>query len=102
MIPIPPNSRYSQGTLVRLPNAAGVYNLSVLRTVEPANAAYTLYTWKPGDRPDLVATTQLGSPQLWWAIFDFNPEIIYPLSIPFGTVLRIPASPIMAQGTLLQ
>ena len=101
---IPPNSRYNspQGTLVRLPNAAGVYNLSVLRQTPSTLANYTLYTWKPGDRADLVAAKQLGNANLWWAIFDINPQIIYPLSIPPGTIIRIPTNPIMSQGTLLQ
>ena len=102
MLPIPYTSRYSQGTLTRLPNSSGVYNVTVLRTVAPSSANYKLYTWQPTDRPDTVAASQLGSPQLWWAIFDYNPEVIYPLGVPSGTVIRIPTNPIVGHGTLLQ
>jgi len=103
-VSILPQSRYSaQGaTVVRLPNSSGTYNLTVLRTVPSSVSGYTLYTWQAGNRPDLVASQLLGNPQLWWAIFDINPEIIYPLNIPPGTVVRIPNSPVMGQGTLVQ
>lgn len=101
-LPIPYSSRYSQGTLTRLSNSGGVYNLTVLRTVPQSTANYKLYTWKPGDRPDTVANSQLGDPLLWWAIFDYNPEIIYPIGVPPGTVVRIPVNPVVGHGTLVQ
>lgn len=85
-----------------MPNSSGVYNVSVLRTVPMNNANYRLYIWQAGDRPDLVAAELLGNSTLWWAIFDMNPEIIYPLNVPPGTVVRIPSTPVMGQGTLLQ
>jgi nucleoid-associated protein YgaU len=101
---VSPQSRYAStgASVVRVPNANGMYNLTVLRTVPAAAAPYTLHIWRSGDRPDLVAAEALGNPLLWWAIFDINPEIIYPLSIPPGTVVRIPSAPVMAQGTLIQ
>jgi hypothetical protein len=96
-------SRYYQGQITRLPDTSGTYQLSVLRTV-PSKAAqnFKLYVWQQTDRPDLVAARLLGNPQLWWEIFDINPEIIYPLNIPAGSVLRIPTTPVQAQGTLYQ
>lgn len=97
-----PNSRYKQGTVTRIPDSAGTYNLSVLRSVPPAASTYYLYIWKAGDRPDTVAYQLLGNALLWWAIFDINPEIIYPLNIPAGTAVRIPIAPVMGQGTLNQ
>lgn len=95
-------SRYQQGTLVRLPDSSGTFNLSVLRTVPASQSSFTLYIWQAGDRPDLVAQEQLGNPSLWWAIFDINPGLIYPLNIAPGTVIRIPTAPVMGQGTLIQ
>lgn len=97
-----PQSRYMQGTLTRLPNSSGNYNLTVLRTVPPISANFSLYIWQEGDRPDLVAFKELKNAGLWWAIFDINPEIIYPLSVPPGAVIRIPSGPVMGQGTILQ
>jgi hypothetical protein len=96
------NSRYNQGTLTRMPDATGTYQLTVLRSVPPAVSAYSLYIWQVGDRPDLVAYNLLGDSSLWWAIFDINPELIYPLNIPVGAIVRIPSNPVMGQGTLLQ
>lgn len=95
-------SRYAQGTLVRMPDENGVYRLAVLRTVPPATAAFTLYIWQVGNRPDIVANTLLGDPSLWWAIFDINPELIDPLNVPPGTAVRIPIAPVNGQGTTLQ
>lgn len=101
---ITPQSRYNpqNAAVVRLPNSSGTYNLSILRTVPRAAARFTLYTWKEFDRPDLVAYRLLNNPSLWWAIFDINPEIIDPLNVTPGTLVRIPAAPIFGQGTLLQ
>lgn len=100
-----PQSRYfNNSTQARLPNSAGVYNVTVLRTT-PANdsTGYKLYTWSAGDRPDLVAAKFLGDPQLWWQIFDINPEVFDPLNVPPGQVIRIPTTPSqLAGGTLLQ
>ena len=97
-------SRYNaQGaSVVRMPNSEGTYNLTALRTVPASNSPYALYVWKAGDRPDLVAYEKLGNAALWWSIFDINPELIYPLNIPAGTAVRIPAAPVMGQGTLIQ
>lgn len=99
---IAPQSRYQQGLLTRMPDSSGTYNLTVLRTVPASSASYSLYLWKAGDRPDLVAYRLLGDPSLWWAIFDINPELIYPLNIPPGAAVRIPSNPVSGQGTLLQ
>lgn len=97
-----PQSRYTQATFTRLPNSSGTYNITVLRTVPPSVGSFNLYIWGPSDRPDTVAQRFLGNPQLWWAIFDINPEIIYPLNVPSGTAVKIPISPVQGQGTLIQ
>jgi hypothetical protein len=85
-----------------MPNSAGTYNLSVLRTVPPVATGFTLYVWKAGDRPDAVAYRELGNGQYWWAIFDLNPEIIDPLNVPPGSLVRIPVGPVTGQSTLIQ
>lgn len=102
MLPLSYTSRYSQGVLTRIANASGVYNLTSYRSTPASTTNYILYTWKPFDRPDSVAARTLGDPTLWWAIFDYNPEIIYPLNVPPGTVVRIPNNPIVGHGELVQ
>jgi hypothetical protein len=99
---VPPNSRYVNGTLTRMPDAVGVYSLTVLRTVSPQAQHFRYYTWQLGDRPDSVAYAAFGNSSLWWAIFDINPEIIDPMNVPVGAIVRIPTDPITSQGTLLQ
>jgi hypothetical protein len=103
-VSISAQSRYhAPGTTIeRLPNSGGVYNITVMRTIPGGTASYYLYTWRAGDRPDLVAAETLKNPNLWWAIFDINPELIYPLNILPGTIVRIPNGPVMGQGTLIQ
>jgi len=101
-LPIPYSSRYSQGTLTRVANAGGVYNVTVYRSTPASTTGYRLYTWKSQDRPDSVAAKELGDSTLWWAIFDYNPEVIYPFNVPSGTVLRIPNNPVVGHGTLVQ
>ena len=102
MLPLSYSSRYSQGTLTRVSNSNGVYNVTSYRPTPQSTTDYTLYTWKVLDRPDAVAAKLLGDPSLWWAIFDYNPEVINPLNVPPGTVLRIPKQPIVSHGTLVQ
>ena len=51
---------------------------------------YATYTWKEGDRLDQVAMEFYSSPEQWWLIAEYNPEISDPQNIPAGTVLRIP------------
>lgn len=102
MLPLNYVSRYSQGTLTRVKAANGVYNIALYRPVASSTSKYSLYTWKPFDRPDSVAAKVLGDPTLWWAIFDYNPEVIYPFNVPPGTVIRIPKNPIVTHGTLVQ
>lgn len=88
-----PGSRYydaTTSTLTRIADSDDVYQLAVLRTVPQQSMAYNLYVWKGTDRPDSVAAAQLGDPALWWQIFDVNPELLDPLNVPAGTLVRIP------------
>lgn len=48
------------------------------------------YTWKNGDRLDIVSQTFYSTPYSWWIIAEANPEIEDVLNIPAGTVIRIP------------
>ena len=97
-----PASRYANAQLVRVPNRAGVYNLTVYRSVPPASMSFSLYAWRTGDRPDTVAERLLGQPELWWAIFDINPELVDPTNVPPGTLIRVPVGSIVSSTTALQ
>lgn len=51
---------------------------------------YFNYTFKDGDRLDLMAAILFGDPSMWYKIMDINPSINDPFSISPGTVIRIP------------
>jgi hypothetical protein len=86
------DSRYAKGLITKVQDPRNdVYRLAVYRKFPTARAQFYWYTWVQGDRIDIVASELLGSPNFWWKIMDFNPEIIDPFSIPVGTILRIPS-----------
>jgi hypothetical protein len=66
------------------------YFFTAFREFPTATASFYYYTWVENDRIDLIANEFLGSPESWWKIMDFNPEIIDPFDIQVGTVVRIP------------
>ena len=83
------DSRYADGPLFKAYDSrTNTYELTVFRSFPSYRVNYFSYTWV--DRLDRVALQFLGAPTLWWQIMDINPEIIDPLNIPPGTVLRIP------------
>lgn len=85
------DSRYAKGLIVKAQDSrTRDYKLAVYRKFPKVRTEYYNYTWVENDRIDMVANTLLGSPAQWWKIMDFNPELIDPLNIPVGTVIRIP------------
>lgn len=86
------DSRYSDGELLKSLDARkGLINVSVTRTFPSSQVPFFYYTWNSSDRIDLVALSLLGDPELWWEIMDLNPEIINPMGILPGTIIRIPS-----------
>lgn len=85
------DSRYNDGKIVKARDSrTGKPQVSVFRIFPTDVAAYFIYEWVETDRIDNVAHRFLGSPNLWWRIMDFNPDIIDPFTIKPGTQLRIP------------
>lgn len=85
------DSRYASGNLLNTYAVRNnTFNATVFRVFPSSRTDYFLYTWKEGDRIDLVTKGFLGTAALWWKVMDFNPEILNPADIPVGTVLRIP------------
>ena len=66
------------------------YQLTVFRTWPSYTSSYFTYRWIETDRLDLLALKFLGKSSRWWEIMDLNPEVIDPVNIAPGTVLRIP------------
>lgn len=59
--------------------------------LEPADGdAFVTITQDLLQRPDLISNKAYGTPDLWWALYEFN-EIRDPLfELQLGQVLRIP------------
>ena len=86
------DSRYATGRIVQPYDARReTYRLSVLREFPTSSASFFHYVWVEGDRMDTVAYRLLGTPDYWWKIMDFNPEIISVFDVPVGTTIRIPS-----------
>lgn len=85
------DSRYATGVLVQAQDArTGFPKIAVFRQFPFAQTDFTYYTWTQRDRVDLLADRFFGDPSLWWVIMDFNPEQPNPMTIPVGTLIRIP------------
>lgn len=88
---ISPSSRYSGNTVAPVTDAAGVTRPTIL-PLTPQAQTYVVqyYTWGAHDRVDLVAQRFYGAEHLWWLFANANPQIVNWLSVPQGTVIRIP------------
>lgn len=52
--------------------------------------SYYEHVYGRDERLDLLATKYYGTPQFWWVIAEYNPEITDFTNIPAGTVIRVP------------
>lgn len=85
------DSRYATGEIRKaLDSRNGKYRLTVFREWPNISATFIFYEWVDGDRIDVVAEKFFGRPEFWWRILDANPEVVDPVTIKPGTVLRIP------------
>lgn len=85
------DSRYVDGKLYKARDSrTNKVQVSVFRVFPEDVSSYFIYEWVETDRIDNVASRFLGSPNLWWRIMDFNPDIIDPFNIAPATQLRIP------------
>lgn len=85
-------SRYTRNQVAPVTDAGGVTRLTIL-PLTPQEAVYQVqyYTWSIHDRVDTVARAFYGSEKLWWLFAQANPQITNWISVPSGTVIRIPA-----------
>ena len=59
--------------------------------VKTSGRSTKYYMWKDGDRIDSVSERTLSDASMWWKIMDLNPEILDPIFIEPGTLIRIPS-----------
>jgi nucleoid-associated protein YgaU len=86
------NSRYAKSEVMSVTSTTDVVRRTVLRTPPTALGAleFREYLWVDGDRIENISFKMLGDVNLWWYIMDFNPQIMDPLSIEPGTLIRVP------------
>lgn len=85
------DSRYATSRIYKTYNVKrDARILGVSREWPSSSSQFFYYVWRERDRMDLLAYTYLGSPNLWWEIMDYNPEIADAFNIPVGTIIRIP------------
>lgn len=64
---------------------------TVLSTREGnASTSFRYHLWSETDRVDRIARNYLADAEYWWYVMDANPEILSPLDIMPGDVIRIP------------
>lgn len=85
------DSRYATGRVYKaLDSRTDSYRVGVGRIYPNRQAPFYYYVWVDGDRIDNLAYRLTGSPDEWWSIMDYNPEILDPHNIAPGTTIRVP------------
>lgn len=85
-------SRYASSTVTAVTAPDGITRQTIMpQTPVSRNLVVTDYTWREGDRVDLLAARAYGDETLWWVLGSANPEILDWTSVTPGTVVRIPS-----------
>lgn len=51
---------------------------------------YSLYTVRQNETLESIAYRHFGDSRRYWEIADINPQVLFPLDIEAGTVIRLP------------
>jgi hypothetical protein len=86
------NSRYSGGKRRQVidNHSINVTTYVIRPKLIPSGYSYFNYIWRDGDRIDTLALNTLGDESLWWEIMDINPDILNPVHIEPGTIVKVP------------
>lgn len=85
-------SRYYDGPLTQIPHKyTGAYTIGVFRKWPGSSKVnYVEHIWVDGDSLGSLAEQYGDGAKYWWEIMEINPEIVNPLSITPGTLIRVP------------
>jgi nucleoid-associated protein YgaU len=85
-------SRYENGSFGKVVDPRSLEETTYVNRRYTVNSPvqYWKYTFKDGDRLDIMASMLFGDSTRWHNIMDINPSIDDPFAIKPGTVLRIP------------
>ena len=85
------DSRYADGRIyTAFDSRSGKYQISANRVFPNVTSGYYIYTWRDGDRLDVIAQRMYANSDSWSFIMDYNPEIPDALNITPGTQVRMP------------
>lgn len=85
------DSRYIDGDITKTLNPkSSTYDLGVQRVFPSETSNFYYYVWRERDRIEYIAAQLLNDSNAWWKIMDYNPEVIDPINIRAGSILRIP------------
>jgi hypothetical protein len=86
------NSRYEKSTVdyFRKKENGKTYPIVFYQLDDLTNISFYIHTYTTGETLEGLATRYLKSPSLWWAIAEYNPEIVDFLHLEDGTEMRIP------------
>lgn len=84
-------SRYQNVPVVyMLDGRTGGTRPTVLRSNADITDSSTVSAfWVESSRLDTVGSSLFDEPEQWWRVMDLNPEILDPLSLTAGTLLRL-------------
>ena len=84
------NSRYESADVVYMMDGrSGRTRPTVMRGPLPKPTSRAQMRWGDRMRLDLMAFQSQGSPEMWYAIADQNTEILDPMAIEIGDVVRV-------------
>ena len=84
-------SRYENETPFSFSDERGQVRETVLSTRSaPMSDGYRYHIWAETDRVDRLASEYLFDADRWWEIMDANPEILNPMDIEIGQLIRVP------------
>lgn len=83
-------SRYENAVIIRTKASDGQTRPTVYAGLPGGTTQYRTYIAEGGERFDTMAHSLWGDAELWWRIANLNPELLYPGTIPPGTVVRLP------------
>lgn len=91
-MPVKPDSRHANLPIKQTVGPDGTLRSTItlrLGQAEPTEPL-TQHRLVQGETLDQLAFRYFGDERLWWRILDANP-LVYPLDIPVGQILTIPA-----------
>lgn len=85
------SSRYANNVVQAITGTDGVTRQTIMpRAPQSRSLTVSDYTWRVGDRVDLLSARVYGDDMMWWVLADANPQILDWTNVAAGTIVRVP------------